>query len=86
MKVKSTKCFQKKYKKLPPSLRLKVKERINLFVNNSFHILLNNHSVHPIYKESRSINIIGDYMTIYVQEVSGDILFTHIGTHSELYD
>lgn len=47
--------------------------------------LLRNHSVHSISTNARSINITGDYRAIY-EKNEHRTLFTHIGTHSKLYE
>lgn len=86
MKIEFSRTFKKEFSKLPFSIQQKFDQRFMLFSDDIFHSLLNNNSVHPVYKESRSINITGDYRAIYVKEEDGGILFTHIGTHSELYD
>ncbi len=86
MTVEFSRSFKKEFAKLPLSIQQKFDQRFLLFSDDIFHVLLNNHSVHPVYKESRSINITGDYRVIYTKEESGGILFTHIGKHSELYD
>lgn len=85
MKVEYKKRFQKSLRKLPKAIQDKFNSRFNLFLDNPFHILLNNHSVHPTFELGRSINITGDYRAIYIEH--GDtIVFTEIGTHSKLYD
>lgn len=85
MRIDYSKQFKKSYKKLDLSIRIKTKERIMLFVDNPYHVLLRNHSVHPTFEMGRSINITGDYRAIYIKE-DARIIFIEIGTHSELYD
>ncbi len=85
MKVDFKKSFQKSFIKLPKDIQDKFDARYMLFVENAFHPLLRNHSVHPTFEHGRSINITGDYRAIYIKH--GDIIvFIEIGTHSELYD
>ncbi len=62
-------------------MKVKYKKRFQ----NSFYKLLHNHSVHPNFDFGKSINITGDYRAIYV-EYGDTVVFTEIGTHSELYD
>jgi mRNA-degrading endonuclease YafQ of YafQ-DinJ toxin-antitoxin module len=84
MKVGLHRRFIKKFKKLPKSVRLKFVERKNLFVEDKFNPVLNNHSVGKAFPGCRSIDITGDYRVIF--EDGGDVAtFLKIGTHSELY-
>jgi addiction module RelE/StbE family toxin len=84
MKVIFKKSFQKSLKKLPIPVQEKFDSRFRLFLDNESHPLLRNHSVHPTFKNGRSISITGDYRAVYVDEVDR-IIFITIGTHSELY-
>ena len=59
-------------------------ERKNLFLEDSLHPLLNNHSVDYAYPGWRSINVTGDYRALY-EELEDGVVFMKIGTHSELY-
>ena len=76
--------FKKKLKKLPQKIREQFYERLNIFVENPWYPLLNNHSVHAIYPGRRSINVTGDYRALF-REFEDEIMFTDIDTHSELY-
>ena len=85
MRVSYHRTFDKQFKKLKSSVQEKFKERRNLFLSDQFHPVLNNHSLHPPFAGSRSINISGDYRAIF-KYVSDDlIIFTDIGTHHELF-
>ena len=85
MNVVFHKRFQKMANKLSPKVKKKMVERIELFTNDPLNVQLSNHSLHTPYKGSYSINITGDYRAIYVLEDEQTALFTHIGTHSQLY-
>ena len=76
--------FKKRLKKLPEKVRNNLSERLEIFTENKFNEILNNHSVEGAYPNCRSINITGDYRAIY-EEKDGGIIFRLIGTHSELY-
>lgn len=78
------KSFKKEYAKLQQGLKEKFKEKRDLFLNNPFDSLLNNHSVDAAYPGCRSINITGDFRVIFREE-NGSVTFLHIGTHSQLY-
>lgn len=77
--------FLKNYRKLPKKIQEKFKERRNLFIENKFNPLLNNHSVEPTYPNWRSIDITGDYRALFEVKEENLIVFMKIGTHSELY-
>jgi len=81
----SSKKFRKGFKKLPQSIRVKSKERVDLFQTNQFHPLLDNHLLHGEYAGCRSINITGDYRAIFYHEGIGAVRFIAIGTHHELF-
>jgi len=84
MEIKFKKRFQKDFKKLLPKIKEKFYERLEIFINNKFDIILNNHSVNKAFSDCRSINITGDYRAIFKDD--GDVVvFITIGTHSELY-
>ena len=85
MKVVTHRKFDKRFVKLDANLREKFKERRNLFLENPFHPLLNNHALQGDRAGEWSINITGDWRAIYVFQDSGTIIFTEIDTHSNLY-
>jgi len=78
------KSFDKMAKKLPQKIRDKFRERLNIFIQNKFDPILDNHSVHPIYPNCRSINVTGDFRAIFY-EVGSEVTFVAIGTHAQLY-
>lgn len=86
MKIVHHKNFKKQYKKLSHADQRRFKERRNLFLENPFHPLLNNHALHGIYQGCRSINITGDIRAIYEESGPDVILFATLGTHAELYE
>ena len=76
--------FIKEYKKLSPKIKLQFKVRRDIFLENCFHPILNNHPLHGKYEGYNSINITGNYRAVY--HMKGEIaIFIHIGTHNELY-
>lgn len=78
------KNFEKQFKKLPRKIRDKVASRIELFVKNPTDPRLRDHGLIAKYQGYRSINITGDYRAIYKLH-NKQAIFTHIGTHSQLY-
>ncbi|MDP3996516.1 MAG: type II toxin-antitoxin system mRNA interferase toxin, RelE/StbE family [bacterium] len=85
MRIELHRNFLKSYVKLPRKIQEKFKERRNLFIENMFHPTLDNHSVEPTYPNCRSINITGDYRALFEIRGKDMVVFTKIGTHSELY-
>ena len=78
--------FKKDLNKLPPCCKEQLYERINIFSEDSFHPILNNHQLHGKLKGQHSINITGDIRAIYEQIDKNTVLFLSIASHSKLYD
>jgi addiction module RelE/StbE family toxin len=77
--------FEKMAGKLTPKVKQKMVERITLFSEDPLTHILRNHALRTPYKGSYSIDITGDYRAIYELIDDRTALFTHIGTHSQLY-
>lgn len=77
--------FVKQYKKMSENEKNKFKEKRNIFLENPFHPLLNNHLFYGKFKNYRSINITADIRVIYDSIDNETAHFIYIGTHSELY-
>lgn len=71
--------------KLPVKVKAKMVERITLFSKDPLDFVLRNHALNTPYKGSYSIDITGDYRAIYQLVDDETALFTHVGTHSQLY-
>lgn len=85
MNVVFHKRFDKMASKLPPKVKAKMVERITLYSKNPLDRMLRNYALNTPYKGGYSVDITGDYRAIY-HLVDGQIaMFTHIGTHSQLY-
>ncbi|MBI1754911.1 type II toxin-antitoxin system YafQ family toxin [Candidatus Azambacteria bacterium] len=67
-------------------IKEKFKEKRNLFIEDMFHPLLNNHPLTRKYDGYRSINITGDIRAIFYVKTDGGVVFVTIGSHSELYE
>jgi addiction module RelE/StbE family toxin len=85
MNVVFHKRFDKMASKLPPKIKTQMIERLTLFTSDPLNSALRNHSLNTPYKGSNSINITGDYRAIYHLVDEQTAMFTHIGTHSQLY-
>jgi len=77
--------FDKMAAKLPSKVKQKMIERISLFSEDPLNEALRGHALYTPYKGSYSIDITGDYRAIYKLIDDQTALFTHIGTHSQLY-
>jgi addiction module RelE/StbE family toxin len=77
--------FDKMAAKQAPKIKQKIVERITLFTNDPLDRQLRNHPLHSPYKGSYSIDITGDIRAIYELVDDETALFTHVGTHSQLY-
>ncbi|MCK6462584.1 MAG: type II toxin-antitoxin system mRNA interferase toxin, RelE/StbE family [Candidatus Pacebacteria bacterium] len=86
MKIELHRNFLKVYIKQPKKIQDKFKEKRNLFLQDQFHPLLNNHILSGKYCGCRSINITGDIRAIFYVKTDGSVVFVNIGSHSELYE
>ena len=86
MQIQYGKRFIKEYKKCQPKIQKAFKERLELFLRDKNHPLLNNHQLGGQLKDYRSININSDWRLIFQEFNQGDVVyFIVIGTHSQLY-
>ena len=89
MKIKGidySKKFIKSLKKAPNKIQIAFRNRLEIFLSDKFHPILNNHSLSGEYQGYRSINITGDWRAIFRERGSEDtVYFVIIGTHSNLY-
>ena len=84
MKIKLHKNFLKQYQRLRENEKKKFKSRRDLFLQDEFNPVLNNHSLKGKYQGYRSINVTGDLRAIYKKN-SAEIMFAAIDSHSNLY-
>ena len=85
MNIVFHKRFDKMASKLSPKIKEKMVGRITIFSKDPLDYVLRNHALNTPYKGSYSIYITGDYRAIYYLVDDETALFTHIGTHSQLY-
>lgn len=84
MIIQLHKDFLKKYKRLKESQKKKFKERRDLFIQDEYNPVLNNHPLKGKYTGYRSINISGDLRLLYKRDREMVIIVT-IDSHSNLY-
>lgn len=77
--------FLRKVVRLPENIKRALAERLRLFADNPFNVLLNNHPLHGKFRAYRSINITGDYRLVFEEYDVNTIRLIDIDTHSKLY-
>jgi len=85
MNIVFHKDFEKQVKKSPAGIRVKIKEKITLFRDDQFNIVLNNHALQGKFTGYRSINVTGDIRMIYKMLDLETAFFVKLGSHSKLY-
>lgn len=85
MFVKFNQQFDKQYHKAPVKIQKAFGKRLDIFIRNQFHPLLNNHALKGKYEGDRSINITGDWRAVYQVINKGSTAhFIALGTHGQL--
>lgn len=86
MLVKFSQQFDKQYHRAPAKIQKAFGKRLDIFIRDQFHSLLNNHVLKGKYQGFRCINITGDWRAVYQEINHGDTAyFITLGTHSQLY-
>ena len=85
MTIQLHKNFEKQYKKLKDSEKEKVKDRLQLFLEDPFNPLLYNHPLKGKYTDYRSISITGDLRAVFKMLSETEYIFMAVNTHSNLY-
>lgn len=89
MQINFAKKFKKQYEKADSKIKDAFDQRFELFKEDIFHSLLNNHALTGQYSGYKSINVTGDWRAIYSESEDENgrkiIIFELLGTHSELY-
>lgn len=85
MRVSTHRNFEKQVNKLKAGEKVKLRQRLVLFMSDSENPVLNNHALTGRYQGYRSINITGDLRALYKLVKKDTALFIKIDTHSNLY-
>jgi len=86
MQIEYSKKFIKEFKKCPVNVKTNFKAKLEIFINDQYNPILNNHPLIGELRNYRSININGDWRAIFEEVDGGQIIyFVAIGTHSQLY-
>lgn len=86
MQIRSSRNFDKQFRKLPKKIQEQFSKRIELLQNEPSNPQLNIHKLSGKYDELWSLNVTGDMRAIFDRENPDLIFFIAIGTHSELYE
>jgi len=76
--------FEKDYWRASAKIKLKFKERLELFSEDEFSSVLNNHPLKGGFAGYRSINITGDIRAIY-KKTDTAVIFVALDSHGKLY-
>jgi addiction module RelE/StbE family toxin len=79
------KRFVKQVRKLPPTLQRAFQKRRDAFLTNDSDPALKIHPLHGKYNGYKSFNVTPDIRVLYREIDADTVIFTHIGSHSELY-
>ena len=79
------KSFKKEFAKLPKKIQQQFDERFLLFCENRQSPLLNYHELSGQLAGTYSLNVAGDFRAQFFYKSEEEIVFLHIGTHSQLY-
>jgi len=71
---------------MPKKYQEQFSKKLDIFFENPFNPVLNNHQLSGGMKSMRSINMSGDIRAIYEQIDKNTFLFLTIASHSKLYD
>ena len=77
--------LEKRINLLSPKIRFAFADRLELFLTDPHHPLLNDHALSGKRRGFRSLNITGDWRLIYKKLDEHTILLTEIDTHHNLY-
>ncbi len=79
------KRFVKQIRKLPAITQQAFQKRRDVFLANDTDPVLRIHSLQGKYQGYKSFSVSPDIRVLYRQIDSDTVIFTHIGSHSELY-
>jgi addiction module RelE/StbE family toxin len=85
MKIRFDSKFKRQYKKLSKPLQNQFDERLRLFIQDQIDPILRLHPLKGRFAGYYSINISGDLRALFYRDGEEIIIFSLIGTHSQLY-
>ncbi len=84
MTIRYGKAFKKRYKLLPAKTQARIDDRLRLFAKNPRDPRLRLHPLKGGLAGYYSISILGDLRAVFKKD-RATIIFTLVGTHSQLY-
>ncbi|MDP3934962.1 MAG: type II toxin-antitoxin system mRNA interferase toxin, RelE/StbE family [Candidatus Giovannonibacteria bacterium] len=85
MKIYLSSNFVRKFKKLPENIKEKARNREAIFKLNPFDPRLETHKLHGKQSSEWAYSIDYGYRIAFVLLKHGDVLYTDVGTHNEVY-
>ena len=85
MNVLFTRKFTKQFRKLPDKSRHQFHNRLELFLAARNHVLLRQHALRGKYAGYYGIDVSGDLRAVFRYQSQGSVIFSLIGTHSQIY-
>jgi addiction module RelE/StbE family toxin len=85
MNIQYSSTFKKQYKKLPVKVQKQCDNRLTLFATEPNHPQLYHHPLSGSKKGYWSISMTGDIRALYRLIDGKIVLFSLLGTHSQLY-
>lgn len=79
------KGFEKRTRRLSFDIKRAFAMRLQIFVKDPHHPLLNDHRLTVDWNGYRSINVTGDWRAVYQPVDANTIIFVDIDTHHNLY-
>jgi addiction module RelE/StbE family toxin len=80
------KKFLKQFRKLPRSIQEVFRSRRDVFLENQDDSLLHVHELHGSLVGYKSFNVNADVRVVFKDIDRDTVMFTAIGSHSELYE
>ncbi len=73
--------FVRQYKKLPKALKEEVKQKIDLFVEDSNHKFLKTHKLNGKLKGFNSFSVNYEYRIVFNYETKNKVILLAVGNH-----
>jgi len=83
--IKTNARFEKRYRKLPRSVKESAKEKERLFREHPFHPSLETHKLNGKDRAVWAFSVNRKYRIKFIFLMDGHVLFLDIGTHDEVY-
>ena len=85
MEIRFTPEFEKRYRKLPLSVKIKAEKQIVFFEENPLHPSLNVEKLNPKSKEFWSLRVDKKYRIVFKFLKEDLVIFYNVGEHDWIY-